>query len=77
MHTTVEFDAVVYDDAGEQRLLNTVKALDTVKAFVPDLDTAIERWKALRERERQEVMIAATDVAAEFLVTAAGRRRGD
>ena len=71
VHTTVEFDAVVYDDAGEQRLLNTVKALDTVKAFVPDLDTAIERWKALRERERQEVMIAATDVAAEFLVTAA------
>ena len=71
VHTTVEFDAVVYDDAGEQRLLNTVKALDTVKAFVPDLDTAIERWKALRERERQEVIIAATDVAAEFLVTAA------
>ena len=71
VHTTVEFDAVVYDDAGEQRLLNTVKALDTVKAFIPDLDAAIERWKALRERERQEVIIAATDVAAEFLVTAA------
>ena len=71
VHTTVEFDAVVYDDAGEQRLLNTVKALDTVKAFVPDLDAAIERWKALRERERQELIIAVTDVAAEFLVTAA------
>ena len=70
VHTTVEFDAVVYDDAGEQRLLRAVRALDTVKASVPDLDDVIKRWKALRERERQQMILAATDVVAEFLVTA-------
>ena len=71
VHTTVEFDAVVCDNEDERRLLDRVKALDTVKASVPDLDAAIERWKALRERERQQMILAATDVAAEFLVTAA------
>ena len=70
VHTTVEFDAVVYDDAGEQRLLRAVNALDTVKASVPDLDDVIKRWKALRESERQQMILAATDVVAEFLVTA-------
>ena len=71
MHTTLELDAVVYDDAGEQRLLDSVQGLDTVKAFVPDLDAAIERWRALRQRERRRAVILATGIAAEFLVTAA------
>ena len=71
VHTTVEFDAVVYDDAGERRLLKAVNALDTVKASVPDLDDVIRRWNALREREQQQMILAATDVAAEFLVAAA------
>jgi len=70
VHTTVEFDAVVYDDAGEQRLLRAVNALDTVKASVPDLDEVIKRWKALRERERQQMILAATELVAEFLITA-------
>lgn len=61
----------MYDDAGEQRLLDSVQGLDTVKAFVPDLDAAIERWRALRQRERRRAVILATGVAAEFLVTAA------
>ena len=65
LHATVAFDAVVYDDAGERRLLAAVNALAS------DQDAAIERWTALRERERQETIVAATDVAAEFLVTAA------
>ena len=71
VHTTLEFDAVVYDDAGEQRLLNAVRALDTVKALVPELDAAIERWNTLRQRERRRAIIVAAGVAAEFLVTAA------
>ena len=71
VHTTLELDAVVYDDAGEQRLLNAVKALDTVRAFVPDLDATIKRWKTLRQRERRKTIIVAAGVAAEFLVTAA------
>ena len=65
LHATVAFDAVVYDDAGERRLLAAVKALASGQ------DAAIDRWTALRERERQETIIAATDVATEFLVTAA------
>ena len=65
LHATVAFDAVVYDDAGEQRLL------DAVKTLASDYETAIEDWKALRERERHEAILAATDVVAEFLVTAA------
>ena len=71
VHTTLEFDAVVYDDAGEQRLLNALTALDTVKAFVPELDAVIERWKRLRQRERRNSISDAAGVAAEFLVTAA------
>ena len=65
LHATVAFDAVVYDDAGERRLL------DAVRALVSGQDVAIERWAALRARERQEAIGAATDIAAEFLVTAA------
>ena len=65
LHATIAFDAVVYDDAGEQRLL------DAVKTLASDYETAIKDWKALRERERHEAIVAATDVAAEFLVTAA------
>ena len=65
LHATVAFDAVVYDDAGERRLLAAVKAL------APGHDGAIDRWVALRARERREAIDAATDIAAEFLVTAA------
>ena len=67
LHATIAFDAVVYDDAGEQRLL------DAVRILASDYETAIKDWKALRERERErhEAIVAATDVAAEFLVTAA------
>ena len=65
LHATVAFDAVVYDDAGEQRLL------DAVKTLASDYETVIQDWKALRERERHKAILAATDVAAEFLVTAA------
>ena len=65
LHATVAFDAVVYDDAGERRLLAAVTAL------APGHDTAIERWAALRAHERREAIAAATEFAAEFLVTAA------
>ena len=65
LHATVAFDAVVYDDAGERRLLVAVKTL------APGHDTQIERWVALRARERREAVVAATDVAAELLITAA------
>ena len=56
---------MVYDDAGERRLLAAVKAL------APGHEAAIDRWTALRARERREAIVAATDVAAELLVTAA------
>ncbi len=65
LHATVAFDAVVYDDAGEQRLLAALKAL------APGHEAALERWLALRSRERLEAIAAATDVAGELLVTAA------
>ena len=65
LHATVAFDAVVYDDAGERRLLAAVKAL------APGHDARIERWTALRDRERREAVVAATEVAAELLITAA------
>ena len=65
LHATVAFDAVVYDDAGERRLLAAVKAL------APGHDGAVDRWIGLRARERGEAIDAATGLAAEFLVTAA------
>ncbi|MCY4078215.1 MAG: GTPase/DUF3482 domain-containing protein [Acidobacteria bacterium] len=65
LHATVAFDAVVYDDAGERRLLAAVKAL------APGHEGAVDRWTALRARERREAMAAATEAAAELLVTAA------
>ena len=65
LHATVAFDAVVYDDAGEQRLLAALKAL------APGHETALERWLALRARERLEAIAAATEIAGELLITAA------
>ena len=65
LHATVAFDAVVYDDAGERRLLAALKAL------APGHEAALERWLALRARERREAIAAAADVAGELLVTAA------
>ena len=71
VHNVLEFDAVVYNDEGERRLLDAVDSLGTVRAYIPDLNAAIERWKELRKRERRRAIGAATKVAAEFLVTAA------
>ena len=68
LHATIAFDAVVYDDAGEQRLL------DAVKTLASDYETAIKDWKALRERERHEAIVAATDVAAAVVVTEPTKR---
>ena len=65
LHATVAFDAVVYDDAGERRLLAALKAL------APGHEAALERWLALRARERREAIAAAADVAGELLVSAA------
>ncbi len=65
LHATVAFDAVVYDDAGERRLLAALKAL------APGHEAALERWLALRSRQRREAIAAAADVAAELLITAA------
>ena len=65
LHATVAFDAVVYDDAGEQRLLAALKAL------APAHEAALERWVTLRSRERRAAVAAATDIAAELLITAA------
>ncbi len=64
LHATVAFDAVVYDDAGEQRLLAALQAL------APGHEAALERWLALRSRARREAIAAATDVAGELLITA-------
>ncbi|MCY4030350.1 MAG: GTPase/DUF3482 domain-containing protein [Acidobacteria bacterium] len=65
LHATVAFDAVVYDDAGERRLLAAVKAL------APGHEGAVDRWTALRARERREARVAAAEAAAELLVSAA------
>ena len=65
LHATVAFDAVVYDDAGERRLLAALKVP------APGHEAALERWLALRARERLEAIAAATDVAGELLITAA------
>ena len=65
LHATVAFDAVVYDDAGERRLLAALKVP------APGHEAALERWLALRARERHEAIDAAADVAGELLITAA------
>ncbi len=65
LHATVSFDAVVYDDAGERRLLEAVRTL------APAHDAAITRWLDLRARERGVAVATACEVAADLLVDAA------
>ena len=65
LHATVAFDAVVYDDAGERRLLEAIRTL------APDHADAIDRWLDLRAHERAAAVDRATEVAADLLVDAA------
>lgn len=65
LHATVAFDAVVYDDDGERRLLEAVRAL------TPDHAAGIERWLALRAGERDRAMVLATNAMADLLVDVA------
>ena len=65
LHATVAFDAVVYDDAGERRLLEAIRTL------APDHADAIDRWLDLRAHERAAAIDRAIEVAADLLVDAA------
>ncbi|MAD18915.1 MAG: hypothetical protein CMJ52_01660 [Planctomycetaceae bacterium] len=69
LHATVAFDAVVYDDAGERRLLDAVRTLS------PEHAEAIDRWIELRRRERLDAVAAASAAAADLLVDAAAAVR--
>ena len=65
LHATVAFDAVVYDDDGERRLLQAIRAL------APDHVEDIDRWLELRRAQRETAISAALDAAADLLVDAA------
>lgn len=65
LHATVAFDAVVYDDRGERRLLEAVRTL------TPSHAAAIDRWLTLRTAERHASIQTAIDAAAELLIEAA------
>ena len=65
LHATVAFDAVVYDDAGERRLLEAVRTL------VPAHAAAIDRWLRLRRADRELAIANACDATADLLVDAA------
>ncbi len=65
LHATVAFDAVVFDDAGERRLLEAVRTL------APESGVAIDRWLDVRRTERDAAVAAACECAAELLVDAA------
>lgn len=65
LHATVAFDAVVYDDAGERRLL------DAIRALCPDHAASIDRWIDLRVIERGDAIDTALDATADLLVDAA------
>jgi hypothetical protein len=69
LHATVAFDAIVYDDAGERRLL------DAVRALTPESSEAIDRWIDLRRRERIASVDAASAAAADLIVDAAAAVR--
>ena len=65
LHATVAFDAVVYDDAGERRLLDAIRALS------PDHAGSIDRWITIRSQQREIAIHAALDATADLLVDAA------
>ena len=65
LHATVAFDAVVYDDGSERRLLEAMRAL------VPDRSGMIDRWIDGRTRETADARRAAIDVIANWFVDAA------
>ena len=65
LHATVAFDAVVFDDHGERRLLESVRTL------LPDSAPAIDAWIKLRSQQRDLAVQQAAEDAAELLVNAA------
>ena len=65
LHATVAYDAVVFDDAGERRLLEAIRTL------APTHDAAIDRWIAWRLAGRKAEIESAIEVAAELIVDAA------
>ena len=65
LHATVAFDAVVYDDQGERRLLQAIRAL------APDHVAGIDRWLELRHAQRETAIASALEVTADLLVDAA------
>ncbi len=65
LHATVAFDAVVYDDAGERRLLEAVRTLTPVHA------AAIDRWLWVRHAERDAAIALAAEAVADLLIDAA------
>jgi len=69
LHATVAFDAIVYDDAGERRLL------DAVRTLTPEHAESIDRWIELRRRERLDSVTAASAAAADLIIDAAAAVR--
>ena len=65
LHATVSFDAIVFDDAGESRLL------DAIRTLAPSREEAIDAWRSLRKTERADAIAGATEIAASFLIDAA------
>ncbi|MEE2971586.1 MAG: GTPase/DUF3482 domain-containing protein [Planctomycetota bacterium] len=65
LHATVAFDAVVYDDTGERRLLEAIRAL------VPTRAADIDRWVDRRRTEQGAAIDAALECASELVVDAA------
>jgi hypothetical protein len=65
LHATVSFDAIVFDDAGEKRLL------DAVRTLAPARENAINAWRSLRDSERSDAIAGANEIAADFLIDAA------
>ncbi len=65
LHATVAYDAVVYDDDGECRLLQAIRALS------PEHVEDIDRWLELRRAQREAAINAALDAAADLMIDAA------
>ena len=65
LHATITFDAVVYDDRSERRLLEAMRTL------VPDRTSSIDRWIEGRAAASRESRRAASDAVADWLVDAA------
>lgn len=65
LHATVAFDAVVYDDAGERRLLEAIRAL------APTHASSLDRWMRLRADQRHAALASSIDAAADLLIDTA------